>query len=206
MEIDKELISPFSNFEIDSDENSNSSGNEESDNDELYDTDGNLKPYRDTRKGQVYLLGDWYMKPSKICEIIFGDLDIYKKQASLLAYRKEYGKAYEVYRKILMEFKHNPNHKIEVIDALVQCAAKARLSKELKIGFRALSKTVETLGDQINFWTTTVVVGEFDSSVVDGPKHLEAIIYLCSLTECGRHWLLVDKISRDFIPVCFSVI
>uniref|UniRef100_A0AC34QAL9 Phage protein n=1 Tax=Panagrolaimus sp. JU765 TaxID=591449 RepID=A0AC34QAL9_9BILA len=66
---------------------------EESD-DEIYDKNGQLKPYKDTRKGQLYLLGNWYMNSNNFENFIFGESEILKKRASFLFFKKNYAEAY----------------------------------------------------------------------------------------------------------------
>ena len=194
-----DFISSFSNFEIEEPEEKPK--DEETD-DEIYDKNGSLKPFKDSRKGQTFLIKDWYMNPSDISTVVFGELDILKKQASYLAWKKQYSEAFDVYSKIALNFSHNDNHKKELFDAMVYCALNAGLEKELRLIYTALKKLVDTLGDQMNLWSTTVAIAEKQlSRIVGDVEHLLAVIYLCSLAECGRHWLLFGTVSTNLVPV-----
>ena len=199
----EDFISSFSNFEIEEPEEK---AREEETDDEIYDKYGSLKPFKDTRKGQMFLINDWYMTPSDISTIVFGELEILKKQASYLTWKKRYSEAFEVYSKITLNFSHNDNHKKELFDAMAYCALNSGMEKELKLICRALKKLVDTLGDQMNLWSTTIAIAEKRLfKIFDDMEHLLAVINLCSLAECGRHWLLFDNISIDILPVsvCF---
>lgn len=198
-----DFISSFSNFEID--EPVEKLREEETD-DEIYDENGSLKPFKDSRKGQTFLIKDWYMSPSDISTVVFGELDILKKQASYLSWKKRYSEAFEIYSKITLDFSHNDNHKKELFDAMAYCALNAGMEKELRLIYKALKKLVDTLGDQMNLWSTTIAIAEKGfSQIVDDMEYLLAVIYLCSLAECGRHWLLFDRVSTNLIPVSFRL-
>uniref|UniRef100_A0A7E4W3H8 Nucleoporin_C domain-containing protein n=1 Tax=Panagrellus redivivus TaxID=6233 RepID=A0A7E4W3H8_PANRE len=151
--------------------------------------------FNDAQPGQLFLLGDWFMNPTDEIRFFVDDLDILHKQAGYYIWKRQYSEAYDVYRKILDNWDHKSGRRRETLDAMVHCAMRAGLRLQVKEALAALKDDVSSLSDQVNLWTTTVAVAEYDADIVPDSEHLTNIVYLCTLAECGRHWVMFDKVS-----------
>ena len=163
-----------------------------------------VKPrtFDDSQPGQLMLIGNWYLNPDSETKVICDELEILFKQAMYFTWKCQYCEALKIYKKIYRSHDHKDGHRRELLDAMVHCSLKGNLLGPLESFFSALQTDVGTFGDQLNLWSTTVTVVEHGAPHLVAPmEHMSAIIYLCTLAECGRHWSMFDKIDTSLLPV-----
>uniref|UniRef100_A0A914YBU5 Uncharacterized protein n=1 Tax=Panagrolaimus superbus TaxID=310955 RepID=A0A914YBU5_9BILA len=157
--------------------------------------------FNDSKPGQLFLLGDWYLNPDPVTKPIWDELEILHKQAMYFAWRSRHREAFKIYKKIFNSYDHKGSHRREILDAMVHSSLRGKHVEPLEASFYALKNDVETFGDQLNLWSTTITIAEIRGGYLVSPiEHISAIIYLCVLAECGRHWNFFDKMDTSFLP------
>uniref|UniRef100_A0AC34F545 Uncharacterized protein n=1 Tax=Panagrolaimus sp. ES5 TaxID=591445 RepID=A0AC34F545_9BILA len=187
----------FGQFDIASSEDATSSDTSQS----SIEDSAKVPVFDDTKPGQLFLLGDWYLKPDALTKPIWDELEILHKQAMYLAWRCRHREAFKIYKKIYNSYDHKGSHRREILDAMVHSSLRGKHAEPLEASYYALKNDVETFGDQLNLWSTTITIAETRGGYLVSPiEHISAIIYLSVLAECGRHWNFFDKIDTTFLP------